>query len=93
MLISRDCFWHNLLGQLGARHITSVLIEGGAGVYASALEADVVDKVALYIAPAILGKGALSAFNSVRFNLSQFRARVVGENLLVTGYIHDPYKE
>ena len=55
-LSSRDCFWHDLLTQLGALNITSILIEGGAGVYGSALQADIVDKVALYIAPAILSK-------------------------------------
>ena len=92
-LSSRDCFWHDLLTQLGALNITSILIEGGAGVYGSALQADIVDKVALYIAPAILSKGALSAFNSVPFDLSQFQARLIGENLLVTGYIHDPYED
>ena len=44
-----------LFKKLAAMEITSVLIEGGAAVHASALEAGVVDKVAWFVAPKIIG--------------------------------------
>lgn len=44
-----------LFKKLATLEITSVLIEGGAAVHASALEAGVVDKVAWFVAPKIIG--------------------------------------
>ncbi len=44
-----------LMRLLGARGITSLLIEGGAQVAASALKAGIVDKVLFFYAPKILG--------------------------------------
>jgi len=44
-----------LMGILAGKEITSVLIEGGAAVHASALAAGIVDKVAWFIAPRIIG--------------------------------------
>jgi diaminohydroxyphosphoribosylaminopyrimidine deaminase/5-amino-6-(5-phosphoribosylamino)uracil reductase len=43
------------LEELGRRGVTSVLLEGGATVNASALRAGLVDRVILYVAPALLG--------------------------------------
>jgi len=44
-----------LLEELARREITSVLVEGGAGVNAALLEAGLVDKVVWFIAPVIIG--------------------------------------
>lgn len=44
-----------LMKELGRQEITSVLIEGGAEVHGSALAAGIVDKVAWFIAPCIIG--------------------------------------
>lgn len=44
-----------LLAELGAREITGVLVEGGAGIHGSMLEAGVVDKVVWFIAPKFFG--------------------------------------
>ncbi|NLW07490.1 MAG: bifunctional diaminohydroxyphosphoribosylaminopyrimidine deaminase/5-amino-6-(5-phosphoribosylamino)uracil reductase RibD [Clostridia bacterium] len=47
--------WQPLLAELARRNITSVLVEGGAEVNASALAAGVVDKIIAFIAPKIFG--------------------------------------
>jgi len=44
-----------LMDRLGAMGITSLLIEGGGRVVASAFEAEIVDKVFFFFAPKILG--------------------------------------
>jgi diaminohydroxyphosphoribosylaminopyrimidine deaminase/5-amino-6-(5-phosphoribosylamino)uracil reductase len=46
---------------LAERGITSLLVEGGATVAAEALTAGVVDRVVLFMAPAILGGDAVDA--------------------------------
>ena len=44
-----------LMVQLGAREISSILIEGGSRVMASAFNTGIVDKVQFFYAPKILG--------------------------------------
>lgn len=44
-----------LMAELGERKIDSVLVEGGAELHASILEADLADELMLYIAPKIIG--------------------------------------
>ena len=48
------CFRH-LMEILGEREITSVLIEGGGEINASAIAAGVVDKVMCFVAPKLIG--------------------------------------
>ncbi|RKU15176.1 bifunctional diaminohydroxyphosphoribosylaminopyrimidine deaminase/5-amino-6-(5-phosphoribosylamino)uracil reductase RibD [Candidatus Poribacteria bacterium] len=51
---SKVCF-KSLMEILGKREITSVLIEGGGEINASALAAGIVDKVMCFIAPKLIG--------------------------------------
>jgi diaminohydroxyphosphoribosylaminopyrimidine deaminase/5-amino-6-(5-phosphoribosylamino)uracil reductase len=50
---------------LAGRGITSLLVEGGATVAAEALRARMVDRVVLFMAPAILGGDAVPAVGSL----------------------------
>lgn len=51
-----------LMGELGSREMTNVLIEGGAAVLGSAFDAGLVDEVAVFVAPRVIGGlGAISA--------------------------------
>ncbi len=83
-----------LLRLLGHREITSVMVEGGAGVFGSLFESRLVDKVLAFIAPIIIGGEA--AKNPVRgkgvekvaqaMNLSGVKVEKIGDDILISGY-------
>ena len=71
------------LRKLRARGITSIMIEGGAGLAASFLAGEYVDRLVIFRAPIVLGVGALGAFSGIasqeiehapRFRLLETRA-------------------
>ncbi len=84
-----------LMTALGARGITSLLVEGGAQIAGAALKAGVVDKVHFFYAPKIMGGGdGIPMCNgkgpekmSECLALSQTAVSQVGEDILVTGYL------
>ncbi|MDW8114384.1 MAG: RibD family protein [candidate division WOR-3 bacterium] len=55
----KDAFfdWKEILNELYKRNIASLLIEGGGKTISSALKAKIVDKMYLFYAPKIMGKG------------------------------------
>jgi len=81
---------------LGEIEITSVLIEGGSSVNATAFQSGEVDKVFLYYAPKLFGEGAIpfiaaqSAPRQARC-LQQIEVHRFGEDFAVEGYLRDPY--
>jgi diaminohydroxyphosphoribosylaminopyrimidine deaminase / 5-amino-6-(5-phosphoribosylamino)uracil reductase len=86
------------LTELGKRGILHVLLEAGAQVNGSALLADVVDKLALFYAPKIMGTGgvpmaqvAASKWFSQSRPLTNLSVAPCGADLLVEGYFHDVY--
>jgi len=54
-----------LLGALAQRGITRVMTEGGAGLAAALLRADLVDRIAWFHAPAIMGGDGLAAVQAL----------------------------
>lgn len=54
-----------LVRALGARGLTTLLIEGGGTIAAAALRARVVDRVVLFLAPAFLGGDGVAAIGSL----------------------------
>ena len=82
-----DLFW--LVKTLGSHEVTSLLVEGGGEIHASFLEAGLVDEVAFYYAPkvlggatsrrAIAGKGTTQLSAALR--LDQVRWRQLGMDL------------
>lgn len=71
------------LRRLKARGVLSLMVEGGAGLAASFLGAECVDRLVIFRAPIILGQGALGAFSGIapqdvrhapRFSLIETRA-------------------
>src|SRR2546423_4275921 len=53
------------LRKLKARGIRSLLVEGGAGLAASVLAAECVDRLIIFQAPIVLGAGSLGAFSGI----------------------------
>jgi len=85
----------DLMGRLGKEGLSSVLIEGGAQVNASALKAGIVDKVMFFVAPLLLGgNGAVSAIGGPgvktlkqAFRLKHFSLTSVGDDWMAEGYL------
>jgi diaminohydroxyphosphoribosylaminopyrimidine deaminase/5-amino-6-(5-phosphoribosylamino)uracil reductase len=81
-----------VLGELGVKEITSVLLEGGGEILGQALDQRLVDKVHLYLGPvftggpvvAFPGMGAASTDQAVR--LERIRYERIGDDVCVTGY-------
>jgi diaminohydroxyphosphoribosylaminopyrimidine deaminase/5-amino-6-(5-phosphoribosylamino)uracil reductase len=78
-----------VLAELAARDVQSVLVEGGAAVHGAFIEAGLVDDVALFVAPRLLGGGVPIADGFTRgldaaFGLGQLSARRFGPDLLLT---------
>jgi diaminohydroxyphosphoribosylaminopyrimidine deaminase/5-amino-6-(5-phosphoribosylamino)uracil reductase len=84
-----------LMSILGGRGITSVLIEGGAMVHGSAFTAQIVDKVAWFIAPKIIGGrdapgpvGGTGVENpSEAAELDRIKLSRLDPDILVEGYL------
>jgi len=84
-----------LLGALGKREITSVLVEGGGVLLGSLFDRGLVDKVIAFIAPVIIGgaeaKTAVAGRGvdkvSDSFRLERVRVEKLGDDLMVSGYV------
>ena len=84
-----------LMKKLAGKGITSVLIEGGGKVNASALEMGLVDKLLLFIAPKIVGgensitpvegEGVDRIGEAIK--LKDIKVRRFGEDILFEGYV------
>jgi diaminohydroxyphosphoribosylaminopyrimidine deaminase/5-amino-6-(5-phosphoribosylamino)uracil reductase len=79
------------LATLGAEGVQSLLLEGGPTLAAAFLEADLIDKLLLFVAPRFSGSGPhfLPALGSPR-TLSHLTAQPVGEDVLLEAYVHLP---
>jgi diaminohydroxyphosphoribosylaminopyrimidine deaminase / 5-amino-6-(5-phosphoribosylamino)uracil reductase len=76
---------------LAAEGVQSLLLEGGPKLAESFLRADLVDKVLLFVAPQIAGSGPSFAPDlPAPAELRRFIAEPVGDDLLLSGYLHEP---
>lgn len=91
-MIFRDIDLDILLGELGAKEITSVLIEGGGDTLSQALDQRLIDKIQLYVAPILTG-GPIVAFAGAGVGstaeaprLDRVRHKKIGQDICVIGY-------
>jgi diaminohydroxyphosphoribosylaminopyrimidine deaminase/5-amino-6-(5-phosphoribosylamino)uracil reductase len=79
------------LRALADEGVQSLLLEGGPTLAASFLRAGVVDKLLLFVAPVIAGAGpAFAPQLPDPISLTGLRAEQVGEDVLLSGYVHEP---
>jgi diaminohydroxyphosphoribosylaminopyrimidine deaminase/5-amino-6-(5-phosphoribosylamino)uracil reductase len=79
------------LARLGARHITSLVLEGGVQLQNAASRAGVVDAVHLYIAPVTLAPAGipwLDVESCPVASLVDRRVIPLGPDVLMEGYVH-----
>jgi diaminohydroxyphosphoribosylaminopyrimidine deaminase / 5-amino-6-(5-phosphoribosylamino)uracil reductase len=79
------------LRELAGEGVQSLLLEGGPVLAGSFLRADLVDKLLLFVAPTVAGAGtAFVPELPAPLTLSHFRAEPVGEDVILSGYVHAP---
>jgi diaminohydroxyphosphoribosylaminopyrimidine deaminase / 5-amino-6-(5-phosphoribosylamino)uracil reductase len=79
------------LAQLAAEGVQSLLLEGGATLATAFVHADLVDKLLVFVAPKLSGAGpALLADLLEPLTLTRLTARRIGEDILVSAYVHEP---
>ncbi len=88
--------WDCVTKWLGEQKITSLIIEGGGQVAGSALSAGVVQKIAFFYAPRILGSEALPGIGSLNVSrladairLEHLKRTSLGPDLLIEGYVRE----
>jgi riboflavin-specific deaminase-like protein len=85
----------DLLKSLGKRGISSVLVEGGASIITSLLHQRLIDKMVIFIAPKIMGKGIEAVGDlgigdmSHTMKLSIVRTFRSGEDLVIEARVKD----
>jgi diaminohydroxyphosphoribosylaminopyrimidine deaminase/5-amino-6-(5-phosphoribosylamino)uracil reductase len=74
-----------VLRALAARDIQSVLVEGGAGIHGAFIASGLVDQVALFYAPRLLGGGVpIAVGGGAGLHLGPVTVRPIGGDLLLT---------
>jgi diaminohydroxyphosphoribosylaminopyrimidine deaminase/5-amino-6-(5-phosphoribosylamino)uracil reductase len=79
------------LAALAGERVQTLLLEGGPTLAGAFLAADLVDKLLVFVAPTIAGQGeGLAAALAEPIALSHMTSERVGEDLLLTAYVHEP---
>ena len=87
-----------MVKELGKLQISSLLIEGGPGINASAIQEGIVDKVIMFIAPMIIGgkiapsaiQGEGIAILEEAVRIDDIKIKKLAEDLMVEGYVKKP---
>jgi diaminohydroxyphosphoribosylaminopyrimidine deaminase / 5-amino-6-(5-phosphoribosylamino)uracil reductase len=79
------------LEALAAEGVQSLLLEGGPTLAAGFLAEDLVDKLLLFVSPKLAGAGPpLVSGLDAPATLRRLTARPVGEDVLLSAYVHEP---
>ena len=79
------------LAALAEEGVQSLLLEGGPTLATAFLDADLVDKLLVFVAPVLGGSGPRLA-GDLRHSrrLARFEASRVGDDVLLSAYVHEP---
>jgi diaminohydroxyphosphoribosylaminopyrimidine deaminase / 5-amino-6-(5-phosphoribosylamino)uracil reductase len=79
------------LAALAGEGVQTLLLEGGPTLAGAFLAADLVDKLLVFVAPTVAGEGAgpVAALPEPKA-LSRLSTEQVGEDVLLTAYVHEP---
>lgn len=84
----------DVLTELGNRRMTNVLVEGGAALFGSILDANLADEVHAFVAPTMIGGNAPSPVGGIgagylneATKLEDVTVRMVGEDVYVNGRV------
>lgn len=95
-LVYRKRSLRAILGALGRRKITSVLVEGGGEVLSEALDQRLIDKIQIYIGSKLTGGGVLAfggrgaACTAESLRLKSVSYSRIGNDVRITGYPAPP---
>lgn len=79
------------LESLATDGVQSLLLEGGPTLAAAFLEADLVDKLLVFVAPRLSGEGPGMLEGLPRpLELTRLEARPIGADVLLQTYVHEP---
>jgi len=79
------------LHALAAEGVQSLLLEGGPTLAAAFLQAELVDKLVVFVAPTLAGEGPpLVAALAEPLELIRLTSRQVGEDVLLEAYLREP---
>jgi diaminohydroxyphosphoribosylaminopyrimidine deaminase/5-amino-6-(5-phosphoribosylamino)uracil reductase len=79
------------LAQLAQDGVQSLLLEGGPTLAAGFLAEQLVDKLLVFVAPRLAGEGPQLVAGLARpLELTRLATRPVGDDVLLTAYVHEP---
>src|SRR5205807_9609921 len=79
------------LAALAREGVQSLLLEGGPTIAGTFLREDLVDKLEVFVAPKLAGVGlAFAPDLPAPVALAHLHAQQVGEDVLLTAYVHEP---
>ena len=79
------------LASLAADGVQSLLLEGGPTLATAFLREDLLDKLLVFVAPTLAGEGpTLLAGTVPALRLTRLKAEGIGEDVLLSAYVHEP---
>ncbi len=79
------------LRALASEGVQWLLFEGGPTLAASFFAADLIDQILVFVAPVLAGEGpGLASALSAPVALRRLRARRIGDDVLLSAYVHEP---
>ena len=79
------------LGRLAEEGVQSLLLEGGPTLASAFIEAGLIDKLLVFVAPKLAGSGpTLLGELDEPMELRRFDTRPVGQDILLTAYVNEP---